>query len=512
MLLPRVFPLVGAALGGVALAAPAPASDDLPALRTLAAARGLQLGVAVSHPSLLRRPQAQELVRRHFDAITPENALKWGSIAHQPHRRDTAAADALVGWAREHGLAVKGHALAWDQEIPGWLLAAEDTALAEALDAHIAQTLDALGAEVAAWDVANEVLEDDGGLGASRLLPGGDPDRLDAWFRAVDQRQPDALLLLNDYGLSAGGPKAAGLLRLVDGMQARGVPIDGVGIQSHLDIRHPPPPGALPALLSALGARGLVAHISELDVRIGEAGGARWGREAAQAWLVHRVATACIAAPACTALTVWGLDDGDHWTARAAPGPVGVAAGSPRGGAVLFEAALRPKLAAHALAAALAGQRPAFCDQNVLEHGDLEDGAGGWSTGGGRLQRSEAARHGGTHGLHHDQRSADWQGPVIDLAPWLGAGLDWDLGMQLRHDGPAPAPLRLTLRIEDDAGERFVPLAAATAPPGRWTALSARWTPELDGPLQRAELYVEGPAAGVALDVDDARAAVHCPD
>lgn len=482
---------------------PAAAATEPPPLRELADGAGIRLGVAVAWPELGRRPEVARLVARHFHSITPENALKWAPIEHQQGRRDLAAADALVGWALEHGLTVKGHALVWDQEIPAWLLGRESAELQSALDAHLSATLDEFGTGVHQWDVVNEALDPQGQLAPSPFITAFGPGHIDAAFRAVRRRLPDALLLYNDYDLSAGGPKTTGLLRLVDGMQARGVPLDGVGIQSHLDIARPPPPEALPALLAALHERGLVAHISELDVRIGRAGGARWGREAAQAWHVHRVARACIEAPACTALTVWGLYDGDHWTARE---------GLQREGPVLLDRALQPKSAFHALAAALRGEAPPVCTENIIEHGDLEDGARGWTTGGGVLRRTQAAAHSGDFGLHHDQRTAEWQGPVRDLSAHLGAGLDWRVALQARHDGPSDQPLRLTLRLEDDGGERFVPLAKVVAPPGEWVTLATEWTPKLEGPLRRADLYLEGPAAGVAVDVDDMQAGVVCPD
>lgn len=493
--MPRLCPLL---LWVAPLAA---AASESPPLRELADAAGIRLGVAVAWPELGRRPEVARLVAHHFHGITPENALKWAPIEHEPGRRDLAAADALVGWALEHELRVKGHALVWDQEIPAWLVGQEPVALQAALDAHLRSTLDEFGTGVHEWDVVNEALDAQGRLAPSPFVAAFGPGHIDQAFHAARRRLPDALLLYNDYDLSGGGPKTEGLLRLVDGMLAREVPLDGVGIQSHLDITRPPAPEALPALLRALHDRGLVAHISELDVRIGSAGGARWGREAAQAVHVHRVARACIEAPACTALTVWGLYDGDHWTARE---------GLPREGPVLFNAALQPKPAFHALAAALRGEPAPVCSENIIEHGDLEEGARGWSTGGGVLQRSTAAAHSGAFGLHHDQRTADWQGPVRDLSAHLGAGLDWRVAVQARHDGPTDQPLRLTLRLEDDAGERFVPLAKVVAAPGEWVALEAQWTPELQGPLRRADLYLEGPAAGVALDVDELQAGVVC--
>lgn len=496
-----VFLLLSVAVCGGTLSGRALGAS--PSLSDLAEQAGLTLGVAVAHPSLLREPEVARLVALHFRAVTPENAMKWAPIAHQPGARDTAAADALVGWALERGMTVKGHALVWDQEIPAWLDPQGDPGLLRgALDAHVQATLDEYGASVLQWDVVNEALNAQGQLAPTPFLRAFGPEHLDRSFREVHAQVPDALLLYNDFGVSDGGPKTAGMLKLIQGMVSRDVPIGGVGLQSHLSVGQDASVLALQRTLHALHGMGLTVHISELDVRIGEAAGAQWGREAAQGWLYHRTVRACIESPACDQITVWGLHDGDHWTTRD---------GAAREGPLLFDRDLQPKMAFEGVRSALVGEAPAFCAENALLTGTVEEHARGWSAGGGVLERHSDAAHTGTYGLRLSGRDAAWQGPVVDLQPIVGEGLPWRAGLWVRHHGTTSQPVKLTLHLQDALGDRYLTLTEARAAPGQWVSLDATWTPALRGELVRADLYVEGPDPGVTIDVDDAVVGVVCP-
>ncbi len=67
------------------------------------------IGAAVSHRSLTG--QEANLILKHFNSITPENAMKMGPIHPQEDRYFWDDADAIVNFAQANHLKVRGHNL-----------------------------------------------------------------------------------------------------------------------------------------------------------------------------------------------------------------------------------------------------------------------------------------------------------------------------------------------------------------------------------------------------------------
>ena len=101
---------VVAALGWSVARALPPGSS--PTLQGLAAARGLRWGTAVTNEQL-RDPGLRGLVTSQSGLIVPESELKWDGVEASRGRFDFSAPDRLLAFAREHGLAMRGHTLVW---------------------------------------------------------------------------------------------------------------------------------------------------------------------------------------------------------------------------------------------------------------------------------------------------------------------------------------------------------------------------------------------------------------
>lgn len=118
----------------------------------------------------------------------------------------------------------------------------------------------------------NEAIEDgaSGVLRRQSVFAKLGPSYLDDAFKAARQADPDALLFYNNYdGEAAGSAKSEAILALVKRLKESGVPIDGVGLQSHLDPRRLPDYAAVKKNMERLVALGLTVNISELDVPVG---------------------------------------------------------------------------------------------------------------------------------------------------------------------------------------------------------------------------------------------------
>jgi endo-1,4-beta-xylanase len=270
-----------------------------------------------------------------FGSVTPENELKWELSEPDRGRYDFAAADRVVDFARRHGMAVRGHALVWHLQNPAWLgdLSAGD--LRAALRDHIRTLMQRYAGRIGEWDVVNEAVADTGGLRHSIWLDKLGPGYIALAFRLAHEADPRAKLFYNDYGAEGEGTKADAVYSLVARLKGQGVPIDGIGLQAHVDTR--PPPG-YEANIARFARLGLRVELTELDVRTRSDDAAA---RRAQAEQYARMVDGC---GPCARFTVWGLDDADSWIPDAYPG---------FGHATLLDGDLRPKPAFDAFRRAL---------------------------------------------------------------------------------------------------------------------------------------------------------------
>jgi endo-1,4-beta-xylanase len=125
---------------------------------------------------------------------------------------------------------------------------------------------------------------------------------------------------------------------LVRKLKASGVPIDGVGLQSHLSAEHPPNLDGALANLKRLAALGLEIHITELDVAITLPVTAE--KLQLQGNIYRDYVKTCLSVPSCKVIVTWGVGDQYSWVPRFIPG---------KGAPLLLDDALRPKPAYYAV-------------------------------------------------------------------------------------------------------------------------------------------------------------------
>jgi endo-1,4-beta-xylanase len=252
---------------GIALAAcqsPTPAETTTePGLNAIA---DFPIGGAINIRQVYRDSQVRNIVLRDFGSVTSTNDMKPYSIAPRPDRLNFSRADSVVAFAREHGMRVFGHALVWHYALPEHIYADRDSAaLADWLVGYIDTVVTRYRDDIDGWDVLNEVFDTRGGeLRATPFLEIIGPDYIALALQAARRADPDAKLFINDFGTERDSAKLAAQVRLVDSLRQAGVPIDGFGLQFHLqmgdDTTH-----IRRALRQAAGT-GLLVHISELDL------------------------------------------------------------------------------------------------------------------------------------------------------------------------------------------------------------------------------------------------------
>lgn len=356
------------------LPVPGPGVRQQAPLRDLATAHGIVIGTAVAARPLQDNTGYRDRLGVEFSSVTPEDALKWSAVEPTRGQYDFSDADRIVDFATQHGQSVRGHTLVWHLSLPEWLTSGGFAAaeLRTILKGHIETTMTRYRGRIAAWDVANEVLAEDGSLRRGFWLDNLGPGYIADVFRWARAADPQTKLYLNEYDAEQDGAKAKGLHALVKDLKNQGVPIDGVGFQTHV---HPS------ARLSALGdmmrhiaALDVDVAITELDVRLPLP--ANVFGLAQQANVYSDAVEACLSTSRCRSITVWGFTDAASWVPAQYFG---------FGAATLLDASLAPKAAYHAFACTLSG---AICDPHAASSISFASG----TTRSGRLWSRSSRR------------------------------------------------------------------------------------------------------------------------
>src|SRR5688572_14811325 len=176
------------------------------------------------------------ILNREFNSVTPENEMKWDATEPSQNRFTYGSSDQIVNHARSRGMKVRGHALAWHSQMPPWAQGMEGAPLRSAMLNHVTNVATHFRGQIDSWDVVNEAFADGGGGGRrdSNLQRTGN-DWIEAAFRAARAADPGAKLCYNDYNTDDWThAKTQAVYRMVQDFKQRGVPIDCVGLQSHM--------------------------------------------------------------------------------------------------------------------------------------------------------------------------------------------------------------------------------------------------------------------------------------
>ncbi|HEX6274486.1 MAG TPA: endo-1,4-beta-xylanase [Polyangiaceae bacterium] len=264
---------------------------------------------------LLVGPQADEkfqaLVPELFNVVTLENDLKWQPLAGDWGSSYTLErAKAGVAWARERGLAVRGHVLVW----PGWRnlpkslrdFEKDPARLRTEVKRHVRELAGAMKGSLAHWDVVNEPFDN------HELLDIVGNDQMISWFEDARAADPAAKLFINDYAILSGGggttPHRDHYEKTIAWLVEKGAPLDGVGMQGHFGTSLTGPEDML-KILDRFARFRKPIWITEYDVVIDDA------KLAGD--FTRDFYTTLFSHPAVGGIVMWGFWDGSHWKSNA---------------------------------------------------------------------------------------------------------------------------------------------------------------------------------------------------
>ena len=278
--------------------------------------------------------QGAEFIKKHFNSITPENELKPDSIINQQacqsqgnnvntQVRFGSGTQTTLKFCEDNGIPLRGHTFVWYSQTPDWFFKenfnsggnyVSSNIMDQRLESFIKNTFELIASsyprlQVYAYDVANELFLNDGGgmRGADNSnwvrIYGDDSFVIKAFTYARKYAPKGCKLFLNDYNEYIPA-KTNDIYNMAMKLKELGV-IDGIGMQSHLDVGYPSA-SVYKTALEKFISTGLEVQITELDITT--------NNFSSQASLYKEIFRLAVNNKnSITALTVWGTNDSVSW-------------------------------------------------------------------------------------------------------------------------------------------------------------------------------------------------------
>lgn len=292
--------------------------------------------VAVASSMSPQDTRYAQIVSSEFNSIVIEHHLKWAPLCHtlpgpineatpstRLGRYDFLHCDAMVDWALERKMKVKGHVLVWHVTTPEYVEEMSSEVIREELRRHIFTTMGHFRGRIKCWDVVNESLAPDGTLAQNIFLRKLGPSYIEQCFRWAHEADPTAFLIYNDNKVEGmNGPnkaKADGFYNLLSDLISKGVPVHGAGMQAHFnaggvgDRQRVPTPLQVKNQIRRIGELGLKVNLSEMDVRVSKLDASSEVKTEAQMQIYHDIIAAALTESAFEGVWLWGFSDRHTW-------------------------------------------------------------------------------------------------------------------------------------------------------------------------------------------------------
>lgn len=273
----------------------------------------------------------EELHKGNFNMVVAENEMKFDATEPSRGKFNFSKADKLMQYASRNGMQVRGHALAWHSQVPGWVEtlaqnvessggSARDTLL-QVLKTHIDSVVGHFKGQIREWDVVNEAIDDNSPHGwrstGSVWYKYIGRDFIDSAFVWAHRADPKARLYYNDYALEWGLNGGSKAKFAYDSIAARlknaNIYITGIGTQTHIENTHTGTPANVRALAAKLKGLGLILQITELDIGFKSGTSVTAADYAAQGHLYRQFMDVFLESDNMEAFVIWGLGDKYSW-------------------------------------------------------------------------------------------------------------------------------------------------------------------------------------------------------
>ena len=344
---------------GVATIQYAPALRPLvsPPLKELAARHGIELGnfAILNH---MNDPSYRGILTSQFDFVLADNTPNWyftdGGLRPTETTYNFKQMDEVVAYAQTHKMPVEAHHLLWgeDKWLPEWLKNGNysESQLATITQDHIANVAGRYKGKIKQWSVVNEAFtrgQHTNGLSdwwADHT--GGGTKYIDQAFLAARQADPQAKLILNDFNNEQYNPVSDAMFEYIKDAKVRGIPIDGIGMQMHIDGTHAPDKVEVIANMQRFAALGIGVYVTEFDANMSAVPADNATKDKIAGNIYYNMMRACIESKVCHSFALLGITDKETWYNYMGSSTVGARP-------LMFDEEYRPKQAYYSFRTAL---------------------------------------------------------------------------------------------------------------------------------------------------------------
>jgi len=296
-------------------------------LAALAAAKGIRFGCVVSAvQGGYADPAVAALLAHECKIVVPENELKMYIVEKEEGIFNFEPADGILKFSQENHMAMRGHTLWWarDKYSPDWLLK-HDFGKNPKLEAerllrdYVAKVVNHYGHNIVSWDVVNEILDPKTGEVRDsvfqRILG---MDALRIVYEAARENLANTQLVYNDYMCWEAGKEnhRVGALKLLRWFRELKLPVDALGIQSHLGFDYELESGQHAEwrkFLDEVTGMGYGLLITELDVNEQYTKGNIAQRDAVVAKVARDYLDVTLSYKQVKDVLLWGITDKYSW-------------------------------------------------------------------------------------------------------------------------------------------------------------------------------------------------------
>ncbi len=293
-----------------------------PPLKDLAAAHSLELGNFAMLNYMNTEPY-NKILSGEFNYVLADNTPNWyftdGGLRPGRATYNFVQMDQVVTYAQQQNMPIEAHHLLWGEEkwLPDWLKNGNYTKeeLLVIMDEHIASVVGRYKGKIREWSVVNEAFTR--GQHANGLndwwADHASEAYIDRAFTAANKADPNAKLILNDSNNEHYNSVSDAMYSYIKSAKARGIPIDGIGMQMHIDGTHPPAKDEVIANMQRFAALGVDVYVTEFDVNMSAVAAPGSIKDTIQADIYYSMLRACIESRVCRHFALLGVTDKETW-------------------------------------------------------------------------------------------------------------------------------------------------------------------------------------------------------
>ena len=292
-------------------------------LKVVANARGIDVGNFAIR-NYLQDSQYAGILTSHFNVALLDNTPNWyftdGGLRPSKETFFFDHMDEVMAFAENNNMATQAHHLLWGEQkwLPDWLKNGQFSKdeLYDIVHTHIDTVGKRYSGRIQEWTVVNEAFSR--GQHVNDLSDWwadafGNKDYIDHAFQWARQADPYAKLILNDFGNETENAISDEMYTYIADALDRGIPIDGIGMQMHIDGTNPPTKEAVVRNMERFGNLGITVYVTEFDVNMSAVSGSHVVRDQVQAQIYYDMARACIESMVCKSFSVLGITDKETW-------------------------------------------------------------------------------------------------------------------------------------------------------------------------------------------------------